>query len=68
MEDLKTSQKDELAKLKKGCDDQLAKMKEDHAAEVKIIFPDLDEQRLGEADAKKRIENGKLIDDVPPAE
>ncbi|MCI90171.1 hypothetical protein A2U01_0111462, partial [Trifolium medium] len=28
--------------------------------QVKIIFPDLDEQRLGEADAMKRIEDGKL--------
>ncbi|MCI31175.1 hypothetical protein A2U01_0052386, partial [Trifolium medium] len=36
--------------------------------QVKIFFPDLDEQLLGEADAMKKIEYGKLIDDVPPAE
>ncbi|MCI46203.1 hypothetical protein A2U01_0067443, partial [Trifolium medium] len=36
--------------------------------QVKILFPDLDEQRIGEVDAMKKIEDGKLINDVPPAE
>ncbi|MCI38779.1 hypothetical protein A2U01_0060008, partial [Trifolium medium] len=34
---------------------------------VRVLFPDLDQQRLCEADAMKKIEDGKLMDDTPPA-
>ncbi|MCI93391.1 hypothetical protein A2U01_0114689, partial [Trifolium medium] len=34
--------------------------------QVRVLFPDLDQQRLGEADAIKNIEDGKLVDDTPP--
>ncbi|MCI81292.1 hypothetical protein A2U01_0102565, partial [Trifolium medium] len=36
--------------------------------QVKVLFPDLDEQRLAEADAMKNIEDGKLVAYVPPSE
>ncbi|MCI71362.1 hypothetical protein A2U01_0092625, partial [Trifolium medium] len=33
--------------------------------QVRVLFPDLDEQRISEADAMKRIEDGKLVGDTP---
>ncbi|MCI50049.1 hypothetical protein A2U01_0071293, partial [Trifolium medium] len=36
--------------------------------QMKVLFLDLDEQRLGEADAMKKIEDGKLVAYVPPSE
>ncbi|MCI88284.1 hypothetical protein A2U01_0109570, partial [Trifolium medium] len=29
--------------------------------QVKVLFPEIDEGRLGEADALKKIEDGKLV-------
>ncbi|XP_045791856.1 intracellular protein transport protein USO1-like [Trifolium pratense] len=34
--------------------------------QVKLLFPDLDAERLGEADAMKQIVDGKLVPYVPP--
>ncbi|PNX64867.1 hypothetical protein L195_g054242, partial [Trifolium pratense] len=34
--------------------------------QVKLLFPDLDAGRLGEADAMKQIVDGKLVPYVPP--
>ncbi|MCI29800.1 hypothetical protein A2U01_0051009, partial [Trifolium medium] len=34
--------------------------------QMRVLFPDLDEKRLGEADALKKIEDGKLVSYVPP--
>ncbi|MCI68352.1 hypothetical protein A2U01_0089612, partial [Trifolium medium] len=34
--------------------------------QVRVLFPDLDQQCLGEADAMKKIEDGKLVDDTSP--
>ncbi|PNX56814.1 hypothetical protein L195_g058390, partial [Trifolium pratense] len=34
--------------------------------QVKLLFPDLDAERLGEADAMNQIVDGKLVPYVPP--
>ncbi|MCI46542.1 hypothetical protein A2U01_0067782, partial [Trifolium medium] len=34
--------------------------------QVRVLFPDLDQQRLCEADTMKKIEDGKLVDDTTP--
>ncbi|MCH97723.1 hypothetical protein A2U01_0018719, partial [Trifolium medium] len=36
--------------------------------QVKVLFPDIDGERLGEADALNKIEDGKLVPYVPPPE
>ncbi|MCI34014.1 hypothetical protein A2U01_0055232, partial [Trifolium medium] len=36
--------------------------------QMMVLFPDLDEQRMGEADALINIEDGKLVPYVPPPE
>ncbi|MCI81721.1 hypothetical protein A2U01_0102995, partial [Trifolium medium] len=36
--------------------------------QVKVPFPDIDKERLGEVDAMKSIEGDKLMDYVPPVE
>ncbi|MCI96223.1 hypothetical protein A2U01_0117523, partial [Trifolium medium] len=30
-------------------------------AQMKVVFPDIDEECLGEADALKKIKDGKLV-------
>ncbi|MCI32117.1 hypothetical protein A2U01_0053329, partial [Trifolium medium] len=34
---------------------------------VRVLFPELDEHRLSEADAMKEIEDVKLVDATPPS-
>ncbi|MCI41697.1 hypothetical protein A2U01_0062931, partial [Trifolium medium] len=36
--------------------------------QVKVLFPDIDKERLGEANAMKSIKGDKLVDYVPPVE
>ncbi|MCI77199.1 hypothetical protein A2U01_0098469, partial [Trifolium medium] len=58
----KAALKEEVEELKKSVALQYDEGFQFALDQVKVLFPNIDKERLGEADAMKRIEGDKLVD------
>ncbi|MCI79488.1 hypothetical protein A2U01_0100759, partial [Trifolium medium] len=64
----KAALEEEIEGLKKSVTIQYDESFQFALDQVKVLFPYINKERLGEADAMKSNEGDKLVDYVPPAE